>query len=279
MASDKIIEGVKITNPDKIIHGKYKKIDVVQYYNDISSLILPFLANRPLSTIRCPQGTQGECFFKKHPSQERGQVEIINDEDKEYFYVKNKKQLIFQVQIGSIEFHPWLSSVKNIEKPDMMIFDLDPGEDVSLGKLRKAVLLLKDMLSDLGLATFLKTSGGKGYHILIPFASCKNWDSLANFAKQVAVILEEKYPHVFTSNIRKEKRHGKIFVDWLRNGKGATCVAPYSLRARDNLPISFPLAWEELGKIKPNQINIANYKKYLTENPWHDFWLVKQKLK
>lgn len=272
---------IKITNPNKIIYqkGKIKKIDVINYYIDISELMLPHLDNRLLSVIRCHQGVKGECFFKKHPTTEKENVEIYLDGDEEYFYVKNQSQLIYQVQLGTIEFHTWASNVKKIDKPNIMVFDLDPDENLSLEELRKGVKNLKDALDELNLKSYLKTSGGKGYHIVVPFCSSPSWQRFEEFAKQIAMLLESKFPKMYTTNIRKNERNGKIFVDYLRNGRGATCVAPYSLRARENAPISMPIDWSDLDKIKPNEITIKNYKSYLDKNVWKDFFTTSQKLK
>lgn len=277
-----IVSGVKISNPNKIIYPKdiITKLDVVKYYEKIAPRILPFLNNRLLSVIRCHQGVSDACFFKKHPTTENDYVKTFMDGDDEYFYITTQKELVFQAQMGTIEFHPWGSSVPKIEKPNIMIFDLDPDEKLSLEKLREGVKLLKQVLDELNLISFLKTSGGKGYHIVVPFSNTKDWDSFSDFAKKIALFLESKYPNIFTSSIRKAERGNKIFVDWLRNSKGATCVAPYSLRSRDGATLSLPISWRDLDKISPNEINIKNFTKYLKPtDPWQEFFNVKQKLK
>ena len=277
-----IVSGVKISNPNKIIYPKdiITKLDVVKYYEKIAPRILPFLNNRLLSVIRCHQGVSDACFFKKHPTTENDYVKTFMDGDDEYFYITTQKELVFQAQMGTIEFHPWGSSVPKIEKPNIMIFDLDPDEKLSLEKLREGVKLLKQVLDELNLISFLKTSGGKGYHIVVPFSNTKDWDSFSDFAKKIALFLESKYPNIFTSSIRKAERGNKIFVDWLRNSKGATCVAPNSLRSRDGATLSLPISWRDLDKISPNEINIKNFTKYLKPtDPWQEFFNVKQKLK
>lgn len=268
---------IKITNPDKIICGDIKKIDLILYYQKIAPLMLPYISNRPLSVIRCHKGFNDACFFKKHPQLDN--VKTFFDKDEEYFYLTTKKEIIYQAQMGTIEFHPWGSKVKAVDKPDIMIFDLDPDEKMPLETLRECVLKLKDILDQLNLTSFIKTSGGKGYHIVVPFSPCKNWDNFNNFSKQVALLMEQTWPKLFTSNIRKNTRKGKIFVDYLRNTKGATCVAPYSVRARENAPISVPISWKDLNKISPNEITIKNVDKYIKSNPWQDFFKVKQKLR
>lgn len=277
-----LVAGVEISNPNKTLFPKSKinKIDVVQYYEKIAPLILPHLSNRLLSVVRCHENIESEKFFKKHPTTEKEFVKTVYVGEDEYFYISNLKELVFQAQMGTLEFHTWGSTVKNLDKPDVMVFDLDPSEDVSLEKLRDGVRLVKDVLDGLKLKSYLKTSGGKGYHIVVPFSNSKGWDFFGEFSRDVALLLEAKHPNMFTSNIRKEQRQGRIFVDYLRNKKGATCVAAYSVRARENAPISFPISWKELDKISPNEVTISNFDKYLSkQNSWKDFAQEKQVLK
>ncbi len=269
---------IKITNPNKILFPKEKltKLDLIKYYYDISEKMLPFVKNRFLSVIRCHDGVKGECFFKKHPASDK-EVETKKYKGENYFYVKNENQLVYQVQMGTVEFHTWGSEITSLKKPSIMVFDLDPDEKFSLDKLRKSVLKVKSVLDDLKLKSFLKTSGGKGYHIVVPFKTCKNWDVFYDFSRQIATVCENKWEKEITTNIRKEKRRGKIFVDYLRNNIGATCVAPYSVRARDGAPVSMPIPWKKLESVKPNEVNIKNYKKYLNDS-WSDFFDTNTKL-
>lgn len=275
------VNGFEITSPDKIIYTKPKitKLDVVNYYNEISSLMLPYLKNRLLAVIRCHSGSNSQCFFKKHPTTESKYIKTFLDKSEEYFYLTTTKGIVNQAQMGTLEFHPWGSKITKIDKPDTMIFDLDPGENVSLTRLRQGVKDLKNLLDNLNLKSFLKTSGGKGYHIVVPFSSSKNWETFNNFSKQIAMLLETKYPNKYTTNIRKINRKGKIFIDYLRNDRGSTCVSPYSLRSREKPTISMPIFWEELNKIKPNHFTIKNYKERLNLNPWEDFFNIKQQIK
>ncbi len=269
---------IQITNPDKIVFPKQniKKLDVIEYYLEVSELMLPYLKNRPLSAIRCHDGIQGECFFKKHPTSDKN-VEIFNHGGEEYFYIKNSAQLAYQAQMGTLEFHTWCSTVNKFSHPDIMVFDLDPDEELPVDRLRDAVKKVKSVLDELNLKSFLKTSGGKGYHIVLPFKRTKDWDSFYAFSKNVASVIESKWHSEFTTNVRKAERKGKIFIDYLRNNLGSTCVAPYSLRAREGAPISMPIAWKELNKITPAEVNIKNYKSYLGDG-WKDFFTLSQKL-
>ena len=273
------MEKIKITNPNKILYnkGEIKKIDVISYYIDVSNLMLPFIENRLLSVIRCHGDNEKECFYKKHPTNDKDMVKIKKVNGEEYFYINTQEELIYQIQMGTIEFHPWGSLVKTINKPNMMVFDLDPDEKLPLEKLRDAVLKVKSVLDELNVTSFLKTSGGKGYHIVVPFKISSTWKDFYAISKKIAELIEAKWPKLFTANIRKSERKGKIFIDYLRNNKGSTCVAPYSVRARDNATISMPISWKDINKIKPNEITIKNYKKYLN-NSWEDYFNANQTL-
>ena len=272
---------IEITNPEKILYPKQNitKLDVARYYADVAKFMMPYLDRRLLSVIRCHQGIKGKCFFKKHPTTESSHIKTYSfKKGEEYFYLTRPADIVFQAQMGTIEFHIWASTISAVEKPDIMTFDLDPDKTLDIAKLRDAVMKLKDVLDSLNLKSFLKTSGGKGYHILVPFSANCNFATFENFAKKVALLLEQKEPKLFTTNIRKEERKGKVFVDYLRNGLGATCVCPYSLRARDGAKISLPIRWKDLDKIKPNDIDIFNYKKYLNETAWQNFFKTSQKI-
>ena len=260
--------GIKITNGNRKIFPKSNitKLDVAIFYEKIAKKILPYIKNRPLSVIRCHDNIYKEKFFKKHAQKnenvERFVIKNKNQKSEEYFYINSKKQLINQIQLGTVEFHTWNFKVQNLNCPDYMIFDLDPDETIDIETLRKATMLVKKFLNQLSLKCYLKTSGGKGYHI---YAKIDNLNSkqVQNFSKQIALALEQKYPQIFVTNLSKQKRIGKIFVDYLRNKKGATCVCAYSLRLRENAPISVPISWNKLNKILPNEITIKNFEKYL----------------
>ena len=271
------MEEIKITNPNKILFQKdgITKLEVVNYYVSVSNLMLPFVKNRLLSVIRCHEGVNESCFYKKHPTTDKKMVKTKKISGEEYFYIDSINQLIFQAQMGTIEFHVSGSNIQNLNKPNIMVFDLDPDKDLSLVKLRSSVLKIKSILDDLKLTSFLKTSGGKGYHIVIPFSQSTTWNKFYKFSEQIAILAENKWPDVFTTNIRKSERKNKIFVDYLRNKKSSTCVAPFSIRARDKASISMPISWNDLNKIKPNEVTIKNYKKYIN-NAWEKFFETKQ---
>ena len=277
--SKNIVLGVEISNPDKLIYPKDKidKMDMVKYYQKVGKRMIPFLKNRIISTIRCPDGILGTNFFKKHFENESegiSKIEIPNDNGKkdDYYYITNIEGLIKEVQMNSVEFHIWGTKVNMIDKPDIMVFDLDPDEVLSIKKLRDGVRDLKSILDELKLKSYLKTSGGKGYHILVPIKNV-NWEEFRMIAKNIALLMESKWPLKYTSNMRMKNRKNKIFIDWVRNTYGSTSVCPYSLRARKNAPVSFPIAWSELDKIKPNEITMQEALKRINKkDPWKDFF-------
>lgn len=285
-----VIEGIKITNPNKLIfeEPKITKEDVIRYYSGVSERMLPFVRHRILSIVRCPKGVSQTCFYKKHPGPgskgiitipiTTGSKDTIDTE--EYFYIENVSGLISEAQMGTLEFHIWGSCVDELEKPDMMVFDLDPDEGMDLDRVRLGVLDIKGILEELSLNSYLKTSGGKGYHVVVPLKPMVTWDAFHDFARRVAEVMEQKWPERYTSNVRKSKRTGKIFIDWIRNGRGATSIAPYSLRARKGAGVSMPIGWDELSTVAPNGINMTEALLRIERNdPWKDFFSNNQMLK
>ena len=282
-----IIQGIKITNPDKVMFDDpaITKADVIRYYEKVSERMLPYAGHRILSIVRCPKGISQTCFYKKHPGAgSKGVVTIpvsnSDGETEEYFYIENVSGLISEAQMGTLEFHIWGSRVEELEKPDMMVFDLDPDEGMDLGTVRQGVKDIKSILTELSLNSYLKTSGGKGYHVVVPLTPSVSWDTFHDFARRVAEVMETKWPDRYTSNVRKAKRSNKIFIDWIRNGRGATSVAPYSIRARKGAGVSMPIAWDELDTVAPNGITMADALKRIEgDDPWKDFFQNRQLLK
>jgi len=224
-------------------------------------------------------------FIKKHPGP--GNLGIVtipiftsDGEPEDYFYIENASGLIAEAQMGTLEFHTWGSSVDELERPDLMVFDLDPDEGMDLSKVRQGVRDIKNILAELSLNSYLKTSGGKGYHVVVPLKPAVAWDGFHNFARRIAEVMEQKWPDRYTSNVRKAKRAEKIFIDWIRNGRGATSIAPYSLRARKGAGVSMPIAWAELDMVAPDGVNMAEALRRIGGNdPWQDFFRNNQQLK
>lgn len=270
---------IEITNEDKIIFDKYKitKGEIAEYYKLVSKRMMTFLDNRLISVVRGPNGLKRGIFFMKHlnnDSVDLGKKRIKNKllQGSDYYYIKNTNGLLSEVQMNSYEFHIWGSRVTSIKKPDILVFDLDPDEGLSLKKVRDAVRDLKSILDGLNLKSYLKTSGGKGYHIYVPI-SLTSFKKCEKIARDISELLMMKYLNKYTTNIRKSKRKGKIFIDYFRNKMGATSVCPYSLRLRDKPSISCPIFWNELDFIKPDEITIKNIKERLKKrDPWANFF-------
>lgn len=269
---------ILLTNPSKKIIGKITKKDIFNYYKKIAPYMMPYLENRIISVVRAPSGINNNIFFKKHLENQNRYLEKINissknDKEKDYYYILDEIGLLSEAQMNSYEFHIWGSNASNKNKPNIMVFDLDPDESLPLDKLRIGVKYLKEILDNLNLKPFLKTSGGKGYHVVVPFKNNLTWKKFYKISKDIANILENTHPELFTTNIRKENRKSKIFIDYLRNQKSATFVAPYSVRLRKNAPVSMPITWNELDKIKPNEITIDKaITRLKKKDPWEDFF-------
>jgi len=246
--------GIRISNPERVIYPEdgLTKADLANYYAAIDPLIMVDAARRPMTLIRCPQGRGKKCFFQKHDSGSFGpHVKHIPIEEKkgdveDYLYFDDIRGLLACVQMGTIEFHGWGSKVDAVEMPDRLVFDLDPDVGLDFGKVKEAAVRLRGLLADLGLETFPLLSGGKGLHVVAPLDASADWPMVKSFAERFSRAIAEAEPELFTANIRKAERKGRIFLDWLRNQRGATAVLPYSARAREGAPVAAPIAWDEL---------------------------------
>jgi len=248
--------GIEISSPDRVIFpelGLTKKA-LADYYATIEPLIMVDAADRPMTLIRFPSGRTGESFFQKHDKGTFGpHVKQIPIEEKDghfedYLYFDDIRGLLACVQMGTIEFHGWGSKVDKVEYPDRLVFDLDPDVGLDFGNVKEAALLLRELLKGLGLESWPLLSGGKGMHVVVPLDASEDWPTVKSFAERFSRAISEAEPQMFTANIRKEQRKGRIFLDWLRNQRGATAVLPYSARGREGAPVSAPIAWAELDK-------------------------------
>lgn len=245
--------GIAVSSPDRMVFpgDGVAKLEVVKYYERVGELMLPFVANRPLALLRAPGGITGELFFQKsfktHVPEGVHQHRLPDGD--EVFYVKDVKGLVALAQFSAIEIHPWGSLLKDVEKPDFLTWDLDPEESVPWREVLGAALLLRDFLAERGLKTVVKTSGGKGLHIMLHLKPKHDWTLMKPFTKAVASAVAAFNPRRFTVTSTKSKRTGKIFIDWLRNGRGATCIAPWGLRARPGATVSMPIQWEQLPEL------------------------------
>ncbi len=246
--------GVKISNRDRVIfpEGKLTKGELADYYEAVADIMLPWAGSRPISLVRCPQGRDKKCFFQKHDAGSFGddvkQVGILEKDGHEepYIFVDAPAGLLTCVQMGTIEFHGWGARIGDVEKPDRLVFDLDPDEGLAFKDVVSAAFHLQDVLAQMGLVTFPMVTGGKGVHVIAPLTPSAEWPQVKDFAHRFATALSQADPDRFTAALAKAKRTGKIFIDYLRNQRGATAVMPYSARSRPFAPIAVPLSWEEL---------------------------------
>lgn len=276
----------KLTHPDKILfpNTQTTKLDLANYYLSIQKLILPHIINRPLSFVRCPQGQNNKCFYQKHLTEiENNHLYKIDIKEsnttRSYTYIKDIEGLLALVQLNILEIHCWNCNVKNVDCPDRIIFDLDPAPEVPWPKVVKAAFFIRDQLDSLQLKSFVKTTGGKGLHIVVPIQPKYIWDAIKDFAGTFVHFLVDKKPSEFVGTMSKEKRKGKIFIDYFRNNRGATSIAPYSTRTKDKPTVATPLSWDELtSRIKPDQFTISNFQSRLKKDPWKDLPSTKQSL-
>ncbi|MXO86379.1 DNA ligase D [Altererythrobacter aurantiacus] len=252
------VSGVKISSRDRVVFPEsgQTKGELADYYGEIAALMLPFAARRPVSLVRCPQGRAKKCFFQKHDSGGFGDAVKhvpIKEKDggtEDYLYVEDAAGILSCVQMGTIEFHGWAARTDDVEKPDRMIFDLDPDEGLDFADIRQAASDIRERLSEIGLASFPMLSGGKGIHVVVPLTLGHSWEAHKDFAKRFAEALAMDEPDRFTATMSKAKRKGKIFIDWLRNQRGSTAVLPYSARSRKGAPVAAPIAWNELDEVE-----------------------------
>ena len=249
--------GVKVSNRDRVIfpEAKITKGELADYYATVAPVMLPWVANRPVSLVRCPQGRGKHCFFQKHDAGSFGDhIHHVDVREKDgsiepYLYIEGAAGLVACVQMGTIEFHGWGSGVKPLEKPDRMVFDLDPDEGLDFDDTKKAAEHLKGQLAELGLTSFAMLSGGKGVHVIVPLKPEAEWPAVKDFADRFARALAAAEPERFVATMSKAKRVGRIFIDYLRNQRGSTAILPYSARDRNGAPVAAPVSWSELRDI------------------------------
>jgi bifunctional non-homologous end joining protein LigD len=277
---------VKFTNPDRVYwpDAEVTKQQLADYYTSVWDHIAPHLVNRPLALLRCPDGIKGECFFQKHAGAGliSDRVHRMKDSHgEELLSVSDLDGLLTLVQAGVLEIHVWGSTIADVEHCDRIVFDLDPGDDVPWSAVNAAARELRERLADLKLKTFVKTTGGKGLHVMLPVDGAP-WDETKDFAHAMVLAMEADSPDKYVSKMTKSIRGGKIFLDYLRNGRGATAIVAYSTRARPGAAVSTPVTWDELGpKLTPNKFTVLNIAKRLAKlkrDPWADIAKVKQKL-
>jgi len=281
---------VRLTHPDKILdpQSKLTKQQLADYYWAVADYVLPYIENRPLSLVRCPEGATKPCFFQKHTSASLPPgIETIQVPDKKtgkpepYITLSTRESLAGLAQMGVLELHPWGSRNDDLEHPDRIVIDLDPDEAISWKTLAESARQTRALLKELGLESFLKNTGGKGLHIVAPIVAEHDWPTLKQFAHAVALSLEKISPQLYLTKMSKAARKGRIFVDYLRNERGATAVSPFSPRARSGVTVSVPLSWSELD-LPDRQVfhvsDFANWKGRLKRDPWKSLPGLKQRI-
>ena len=288
-SGDATFAGITLSNPGKIYYPGIgiTKLDVARYYESVAPYMLPYVARRPISLVRCPDGIEGQHFFQRHAmkgmSSAIKEVPIAGGESKKkYLYIDDAAGLFGLVQIGTLEIHDWGVALPKVSEPDHIVFDLDPDEDLDFAILKAAAVEVRDFLDELGFKTFLKATGGKGLHVVAPLTPKLGWDEVKGFAKAVADALAAARPDRYTANMAKKVRTGRIFVDYLRNQRGGTAICNYSTRARKGATVAVPLRWDELKGLKsaaPYNVNTLPARlKAMKRDPWEGYFSTRQSI-
>jgi bifunctional non-homologous end joining protein LigD len=279
LTSQPATSGIRISNRERVIfpEGRLTKGQLADYYEHVSPIMLPWAGSRPISLVRCPQGRAKKCFFQKHDAGSFGNdVKHVGIREKDgheepYLFIDTPAGLLTCVQMGTIEFHGWGARIEDVEKADLLVFDLDPDEGLDFDDVVSAAFHVQDVLAQMGLTTFPMVTGGKGVHVIAPLTPSAEWPQIKDFAHRFAMALAQAEPDRFTAALAKSKRTGRIFIDYLRNQRGATAVMPYSARSRPFAPIAVPLTWEELRDLDtPAGWHITDAQEMLTRASSND---------
>jgi bifunctional non-homologous end joining protein LigD len=281
------VAGITLSSPDKLLYPEagVTKLSLAQYYEAVGEWILPHLVNRPLSLVRCPNGWDKQCFYQKnadaHVHQDIKRVAVeTSDGPAQYMMANSTSALAALVQMGVLELHPWGSRSPKLGFPDRIVFDFDPDDAVGWSEIVEAARLVRTLLDEIGLRSFLKTTGGKGLHVVVPIQPSLSWDAIKGFSRAIAQLLSRTFPDRFTDKITRRSRRGRIFIDYLRNAEGSTAVSAYSPRARAKAPVATPIAWDETSiDVRFDYFNVLNVParlKKLKADPWKEFFKVRQ---
>lgn len=283
------IASVRITHADRVVYPKQglTKREIAEYYVSVAEQILPHVEGRPLSVVRCPRGNDATCFYQKHTTEalpDAVQEVMVKEKHAErgYIAVSDIRGIVALVQMGALELHCWGSRAEDLERPDRLVFDLDPGEGVGWSPVVEAARHVRDLLDEVGLTSFVRTTGGKGAHVVAPLSGPVTWDSLETFSSSVAAELTDAHPDRYAAKASRSAREGKIYIDYLRNTRGATAVANFSTRARTRAPVATPISWEELSPgLAADRYTAANLPRRLAAlqgDPWAGFFELDQRL-
>ena len=260
--SERFVESVRLSNPDKILYPEQgiTKGDLADHYVAVADFMLPHVAFRPITMVRCPTGRQQNCFYQRHAGAGvPRQIEkiAVPGFDNPFLFIRDLPGLIALVQMGVLEIHPWGVRIEKPDRPDRVILDLDPGEGLGFDAVVVAALDVRDRLAAMKLESFVKTTGGKGLHVVVPIDPSHQWPGVKAWAKSVAERMAADAPDKYLTRIAKAERTGRIFIDYLRNDPSSTAVGPYSTRARTGAPVAMPLDWSELTpKLDPAAFNV-----------------------
>lgn len=283
------VAGERLTSPDRVLYPDQglTKLDLARHYERVAELMLPHISGRPLTLVRCPAGRQAHCFFQKHMDESapaavrRVQVEE-RDGPEWYGTVDSLAGLVSLVQLGTLEFHTSNARADRLERPDRFLIDLDPDEDLGWSDVVTAAFEARDLLAEIGLVSFVKTTGGKGLHVVVPLVRRAGWDEVKAFSRAVAALLADAAPDRYTIELAKKKRHGRILLDYLRNTEGATAVEAWSTRARPGAPVAVPIEWDELHDgVRADSFTVENLPGRLASlraDPWREIGTVRQSL-
>jgi bifunctional non-homologous end joining protein LigD len=287
-SSARLTPSVRVSNPERVIDAStgFTKVDLVRYYESVAQWMVPHLRGRPVSLVRAPEGLAGELFFHKHASTRMpGLTELHGNlwpGHGALLGIDTPDALVSAAQMNTIELHTWNSTTAHIDQPDRVIFDLDPGDGVSWPQVQEAAILMRAMLVELTLASWVKTSGGKGLHVVVPLAPEFDYDVVRDFSQAVVQHMARTIPQRFVAKAGEANRVGRIFIDWMRNGHGQTTVAAFSARARPGLGVSMTIGWEDVPRLKSGaQWTIATAREQLSfrrEDPWAGYWEARQPL-
>jgi bifunctional non-homologous end joining protein LigD len=288
-AKKQTLRGVRLTSPEKVLYPEdgITKLELAAYFQMVAKWMLPHVAHRPIMLVRCPEGRHGECFYQKHPAvgtpETLRRIPVRKDKKTETFVVVDDvKSLVSLAQVSALEVHAWGSREDKLHQPDRLIFDLDPDVSLPWERVVQSARQVRDLLEELGLKTFVKTTGGKGLHLVIPIVRRHDWDDVKTFCRLVASLVVKFDPHHYTVNMSKAQRPGKIFIDYLRNAWEATAIAPYSPRARPGATVAVPLTWEELDDLPSGSEyttrNLSERLSRLKRDPWAAMKSIRQGL-
>ena len=286
MSEARELLGVRLSSPDKILWEEQgvTKSELADYYLAVADRILPHIARRPVTLVRCPTGADKKCFYQRHPASgvlPQLKEVAIPGFDEPYLYIEDEAGLVAAVQMGTLELHPWGVTVERPDRPDRIIFDLDPAEGLGFDSVVAAALDVRDRLEAIGLRSFAKTTGGKGLHVVVPILPDAEWRDAKAFAKGLAEQMSEERPDLYLARISKAEREGRIFIDYLRNDPTSTAVGPYSTRSRPGAPESLPNTWDEVTPgLDPKAFNLRTVPGLIADkpDPWAEIFDVRQSL-